>query len=282
MMGTTHAATGAAAWLAGCATAAALGYDPGVYQVVVGTPLAAFGAIWPDIDCPSSSIARSLGWPTRRLAAVVAWFGRRLHAGTRTVLDTRDLDGHRTITHTVLFCVFSFVVFGLLGQYGGVWPPMVMTAFAAATALRALRVRRRNRLAIAVVVALLNTGVGPVLGPLPWDPPLFDVLAGWSWPAPSGWWLGWAIGGGALVHNLGDRMTNTGVPLAFPIKIGGRRWYKFKSAKWCRFETGAAGNPEGLIRFCSLVACLAALAGLAHFRWPQVADGVDSLIAALR
>lgn len=61
MMGATHAATGAAAWLVGCAAAAALGCDPNAYVVAVGTPLAAFGAIWPDIDCPTSSVARSLG-----------------------------------------------------------------------------------------------------------------------------------------------------------------------------------------------------------------------------
>jgi len=283
-MGATHAATGAVAWLAGCATAAAFGHDPGVYQVVVGTPLAAFGAIWPDIDHPSASIARSLGWPTRRLADLVAWAGRRLHAATRTPLDRVDLDGHRTITHTVLFCVLSFVGFGVLGQYGGVWAPTAMIAFATATALRALKVRRRRRFVIAAIVALLTTGVGPVIGLLPGEvnPAVLAELT-WlvelKWPAPSGWWLGWAIGGGALVHNLGDRMTNTGVPLAFPVKIGGKRWRTFKSARWCRFETGAAGNPEGLIRFCSLAGCLIALAGMAHFRWPQVAAGVNEVAA---
>ncbi len=260
MMGRTHAATGAAAWLAGCAAAAAAGHDPSLYQVVVGTPLAAYGAIWPDIDCPSSSVARSLGWPTKKLAEFVAWFGRRLHDSTRTRLDAPDRDGHRTITHTVLFAALSVALFGVLGEHGGMWPPMVMTAFAAATALRALRVRGMRRYALAVAVAAV----------------------GWLWPAPDGWWLGWAIGGGALVHNLGDRMTNTGVPLAFPIKLAGRRWYKFKAARWCRFETGEKGNPEGAIVWASAVAAVAALPTMAYCRWPGFAGQVDQLIAALR
>jgi membrane-bound metal-dependent hydrolase YbcI (DUF457 family) len=259
MMGSSHAATGAAAWLAGCATASVLGYDPSIYQVVVGTPLCAFGAIFPDIDCPSSSVARSLGWPTRVLARMVAGFGRWLHDATRTRLDSPDRDGHRTFTHTVVFAVLTFLGFGWLGQHGGLWAPLAMTVFAAATALRAVKVRGPKRYALAAAVG----------------------VAAWYWPAPDGWWLGWAIGGGALVHNLGDRMTNTGVPLLWPIKIRGKRWYKFRAARWVRFETGADGNPERAIRSDCAVVCVLALLVMAYFRWPPFAAGVDGGLAAI-
>jgi membrane-bound metal-dependent hydrolase YbcI (DUF457 family) len=261
MMGKTHAATGAAVWLVGSSVAALLGHSLGVYEIAVGTPLAAFGAILPDIDCPSSSIANSFGYPTRWLARRVAWAGKRIHAATRTPLDRPDLDGHRTASHTFLFVLLTFVGFGWLGTHGSVLAVAAMTAFAAATALRALRVHGAGRYLAAAAVA----------------------AAGWWWPAPSGWWLGWAIGAGALIHNLGDRQTNTGVPLAWPIKIRGRRWYKFRAAKWMRFETGADGNPEGVIRWmCGLVSTLAA-AGMVYVRWPeQVHAVVDAVAVSVR
>jgi membrane-bound metal-dependent hydrolase YbcI (DUF457 family) len=257
-MGSTHAATGVAVWVVGCAAAAVLGHQLGVYEVAVGTPLAAFGAIVPDIDCPSSSIAHSFGYPTEWLSRRVAWLGKRVHAATRTPLDRPDRDGHRTITHGVLFAVLVFFGFGWLGTHGSVWAVAGMTAFATATALRALHVHGAGRYVLAAAVA----------------------AAGWWWPAPSGWWLGWAIGAGALIHNLGDRQTNTGVPLAWPIKIGGQRWYKFRAAKWVRFETGADGNPEGVIRWlCGLGSVLAG-AAMAYARWPEQVHAVVTVITA--
>jgi membrane-bound metal-dependent hydrolase YbcI (DUF457 family) len=258
MLGRTHAATGAAAWLTGCTVAALIGHPPGVYEVAVGTPLCAFGAMWPDIDCPSSSVAWSLGWPTWLLSEGVAAAGRRIHAATRTPLDSEDRDGHRTITHGALFALLSFVGFGLLGVHGARWAVMAVTALAAGTALRALGVRGVARLVLTGVV----------------------VAAAWWWPAPSGWWLGWTIGAGSLVHDLGDRQTNTGVPLLWPIKIRGRRWYKFRAARWVRFETGAEGNPEGLIRWvCGLAGALAAL-GMVYAQWPEQVHAFFAVAAA--
>lgn len=256
MMGRTHAATGAAAWLTGCTVAAMLGHPPGVYEIAVGTPLAAFGAVLPDVDCPSSSIAHSLGPPTRGLAMVVAWAGKRIHAATRTPLDRPDRDGHRTITHGVLSAITAGFGFGWLGTHGAVWAVAFLTAFAAATALRALKVHGIGRFVAAAAVA----------------------AAGWHWPAPSGWWLGVAIGAGVLVHNLGDCLTNTGAPLLWPITIQGQRWYKFRIVRWARFETGADGNPEGLIRWVCWLVCALAASGLVYAQWPEQ---VHEIIASI-
>jgi membrane-bound metal-dependent hydrolase YbcI (DUF457 family) len=257
MMGSTHAATGVATWLAGCTVAALLGHPPGVYEIAVGTPLAGFGAVLPDIDCTSSSIAYSLGPPTRVMAWLVAKAGKLIHAATCTPLDRPDRDGHRTITHGVLFAIVAGIAFGWLGVHGAVWAVAGMTGFAAATALRALKVHGVGRYIAAAAVA----------------------VAGWHWPAPSGWWLGWAIGAGVLVHSLGDRQTNTGVPLLWPITIQGQRWYKFRAAKWVRFETGADGNPEGLIRWVCGLACTMAAFGLAYAQWPEQVYGFMASIA---
>lgn len=255
MMGVTHAATGAAAWVAGCAAATMLGAPPGVYEWVVGTPLCAFGAILPDIDCRSSSVANSLGWPTRKLAGGVARLGKRLHAATRTPLDGRDLDGHRTITHGVLFSLLVFAAFGLLGVRGAWYTTMAMTALATATGLRAMRVRSGRYLLSAAVAA-----------------------AGWWWPAPTGWWLGCAIGAGALVHSLGDWLTNTGVPLLWPITFRGQRWYKFRAPRWIRFDTRAGSWRENTIRWCCGLTCTLAGSAMVYTRWP---DQVRAVVAAV-
>lgn len=43
---------------------------------------------------------------------------------------------------------------------------------------------------------------------------------------------------GQLTHSLGDACTNSGVPLLWPLKIGGRRWGHRGIPKVLRFETG--------------------------------------------
>lgn len=255
-MGASHAATGAAVWLAGCAAAAAVDHQPGVYVMLVGTPLCAFGAILPDIDHRSSSVAHSLGWPTEKLAGGVARFGAWLHKTTRTDVDGRDLDGHRTISHGVLFAALMFLAFGWLGVHGAWYATMGLTAFATATGLRALKVRSGRYLLAAAV-----------------------AVAGWWWPAPSGWWLGWAIGVGALVHSLGDWLTNTGVPLTFPIKFRGQRWYRFRAPRWIRFDTEAGSWREAGIRWCCGLACTLALAGMVYVRWPVQVRAVVTAVA---
>jgi membrane-bound metal-dependent hydrolase YbcI (DUF457 family) len=44
------------------------------------------------------------------------------------------------------------------------------------------------------------------------------LLAGWSW-------LGAAVAAGCLTHTLGDSLTVSGVPLWWPARIDGCRWY---------------------------------------------------------
>jgi membrane-bound metal-dependent hydrolase YbcI (DUF457 family) len=50
---------------------------------------------------------------------------------------------------------------------------------------------------------------------------------------------------GQLTHSLGDACTNSGVPLLWPVMIGGRRWAHRGIPKALRFETG--GKAEGYV-----------------------------------
>jgi membrane-bound metal-dependent hydrolase YbcI (DUF457 family) len=161
-MGKTHALSGAALWLAGCATVTAVAHPVGPAVILVGTPLAVLTSYFPDLDHPSSKAARSLGWATRLLAHGIAALSAAVYRWTATGEDRPNGTGHRAITHTGLFCL----------MLGG-----------------------------------LVSGALALAG-----------LAGWAW-------LGIPAGAGALSHLLGDACTKYGVPLVWPVKVRGQRWY---------------------------------------------------------
>jgi membrane-bound metal-dependent hydrolase YbcI (DUF457 family) len=279
-MGRTHAATGAATWLVGCAIAASEGVQIGVHHVVVGAGLMAYGAVLPDIDMPRSNVALSLGWPTRFLARRIAGFGAWLHDYTRLPKDRVDKDGHRCITHTILFCLVVMFAVGALGQNGGLWAPLVFVLVATATAVRSLLKPGSRRMRVR-----LKNPVGKG-GTTVWvsRPVVAGLIAGgmmWMWPAPAGWWLGVAVGGGCLIHNLGDAMTNTGVPLFFPWEIKGCRWYTIRVRESWRFETKQESTTERWIyRGCAL-ASVAAFGLVVYLAWPVTIDGAVGWATAL-
>lgn len=70
----------------------------------------------------------------------------------------------------------------------------------------------------AALVGLAGTGV--------------SVLAG-LW-----WWLGWPVAAGCLVHLWGDWLTRMGVPVLWPMRVRGKRWWRFRAP--LTFRTGSA------------------------------------------
>lgn len=276
-MGVTHATTGAAVWQVGCLIAATEGHPPSTYVVLVGTALCAFGAILPDIDMPGgedragSLVAQSLGFLTQGLARAVARLSVRVHRRTRAAGDKPNGNGHRALTHTLAFCLAVMVAFGVLGQYGGLWAPLAVVFWAAGTGIRAtLPPGRRSvsvgrgfsragkRLSRAARTSALWGGrktarrlrwwarwckrlawlTGLVHLPIAPVGALVVVAVMWRWPAPSGWWLGYAVGAGCLVHCLGDAMTKSGVPLLWPWPVQGQVWYPVRPRMEWRFTTG--------------------------------------------
>lgn len=73
VMGPTHAASGAAAWLltAPTLTAAVTTHTMHPTQAFVGAAVCAGSALLPDIDLPSSTVSRSFG-PARRSSATAS------------------------------------------------------------------------------------------------------------------------------------------------------------------------------------------------------------------
>lgn len=230
MMGRTHVLSAAAAWTTFTATTAGLVHPLPARVVFLGGVVCAGSAILPDWDCPGrggeggSHAARSLGWPTQLVARGLAALSRTVYRATATARDRPDgRDGHRGLTHTVIFAA----TVGALISAAGFTPAgpavaavvLFLTGTWAARAVlpwRARRIGRRWRVPAA-------PGIGAV------------CAAASLLPHPGGWgWLGAAVALGAIIHDLGDTPAHhpdgppesSGVALFWPIRIRGQRWYR--------------------------------------------------------
>lgn len=192
MMGSSHAVTGAAAWIAATATALpALGLYPlSPSAVLLGTLVCAGAALLPDSDHHSATIAHS-----------VPILG---HAVADTV-ETMS-GGHRHGMHSLLAVAGTFAATIGLGlirwtphgwdhslQIGSALAVLACTAFA----LKVLTVVKSWTTAW-LLGALLAIGI------LVWAPAQFT-------------WLPVCIGLGFAVHLIGDALTIEGVPLLWPL-----------------------------------------------------------------
>lgn len=194
MMGSSHAASGAAVWLALTATSLpALGvHELAPTEVLLGVAVAAGAALLPDADHHNATIAHAVP-----VAGRIA---------TRTVGALTG--GHRKGLHSLLAVVavsFAMIALGRL-----IWtedrlplPVHVGSAVAAGAcvtfAVKVLKVVRNRPVAWLVGVA-----VGLTIGLLP--------------PEQTEW-LPWCIGVGYLTHLAGDFLTTGGVPLLWPLPV---------------------------------------------------------------
>lgn len=279
MMGKQHAISGAAVWLAGCAVDQLHGSGPSFAAVSVGTAVCAWGALFPDIDHPDSTIARSAGPFTRVVAWAVARFGVFVHAASKTVYDRPDRDGHRTVTHTLLWAL----LWGALAAWGqqssrGPLVAALLVFYATSLVLRAVlskrdrtivfrfrdgRRRRRVKMSLPLVAGLVLAGVA------------YDLT-----PA-QGWWLGLAVFAGSLTHCLGDALTNSACPLLWPMRIRHQAWFKVGLPRRWRFDTNGwvelrVVQPV-LVAVCGLSLVAVAWPYLGPVLVPAVGDLVDAL-----
>lgn len=121
-MGRTHAVSGAAVWLTGCAAATAVGVDVEVLPAAIGAALSAAGALLPDIDKPGSKASRQLGAISWGIAYITADASAWIHARTATRYDKPCRDGHRAVTHTLLFAVVvGALLCGMVAAVAPAW-----------------------------------------------------------------------------------------------------------------------------------------------------------------
>ena len=223
MMGYSHALSGLAAGTCVLAVAripADLGWvDPVPVPVqVVFAACVGGAALLPDIDHPSSSVAKSLGPITGLLARGVHQLALELYHSTRGPRDNPTKEnGHRLVTHTYVGCLALGLLFGI---------PAMVSPWAAAVSVglvvgllgagmkrtvgRLLRRTLGIRLAASLFLALVSGPAGYWVS---------DRYPGWSWVIGAGIFLGCAV------HREGDWLTTAGVPRRlWPQMIDGKRW----------------------------------------------------------
>jgi membrane-bound metal-dependent hydrolase YbcI (DUF457 family) len=61
------------------------------------------------------------------------------------------------------------------------------------------------------------------------------------------WWLGIAASGGIIIHLLGDMITKMGIPMLWPLKFHGKRWYDVSLPSFMRISAG--GQFETVVLF---------------------------------
>jgi membrane-bound metal-dependent hydrolase YbcI (DUF457 family) len=220
-MGKSHAASGVAGWVSLCAAAAALGHQPRVSTVLIGAGVSAGFGLLPDIDHPGSTISRSLGPLTRGIARLVSFVADWVQDRTCPCCKDPDTAAHRGLSHTAVGALAAGALVALCGWRLGQPAALLVVFLAVALAVRGMvSPRARGTLGAALagaVAAGLVYGLGPE--------------AGW-------WWLGLPAGFGVLAHIAGDGATKSAVPLLWPLKISGCRWYPCGSPRWLRFRTG--------------------------------------------
>ncbi len=240
MMGPGHATSGAAVWLGGCVTVQACGGHPSFAAVTVGALVCAGAALAPDIDHPNSTVARSVGWPTRTAARGVGLFGAWVHARTKTRWDRVDLDGHRTITHTGVWAVASGALVAAAQQWAASWAAGLLVFYVAHLGVRAaLPPKWRSRW---VRTGFRHPLIRRVRVSIPVLTALVAAVTAYQLTPQTGWWLGLAVAAGSITHCLGDSVTNSACPMLWPIPIGPagrrRRWFPVGPPPRFRFSTG--------------------------------------------
>jgi membrane-bound metal-dependent hydrolase YbcI (DUF457 family) len=220
-MGQSHAVSGVAGWVALCAAGSLVGVETAASTVIVGAGVAAGFGLLPDIDHPGSTISRSLGPITRGIARAVSYVADKVQDWTCLCCKDPDTVAHRALTHTFLGAVATGGLIALACARLGKPAALVVVFLAVALAVRGIVPSKWRGTLGAALAGAAAAGLVFRLGP----------TTGW-------WWLGVPAGFGVLAHIVGDGLTKSAVPLLWPAKIRGCRWFPCGSPRWLRFRTG--------------------------------------------
>lgn len=224
MMGPTHAMSGAALWLVAAPLISSVAPQPfSTAEVLVGAALCAGAAVVPDIDEPSSTIARSFG-PVSWLAAKgVWWLSVAWYNLTRGPGDPPSADGHRKLTHTLFGQILLTGLAAALAGWGGRTGALILMFILTGLAMRGLMHTwvKRNGWIVTTTAAAAAT----------W------AAAEWLPGGGSYWWLTATVFAGVVIHGLGDTPTKDGMPWLAPfIPIRGKRWFDVALPSLLRFK----------------------------------------------
>lgn len=262
VMGPTHSMSGAAVWLVGTAIAAAISpFNPSLSMVILGTTVMAGAAIACDFDSNSATAVRSFGFMGTLVHQIVDGISVLVYNLTRAKYDKPRENGHRTLFHTAAMATLIGIgvsslasittpveVLGkdfTLGQIFSLLVMFIMLHLGIA-GLFEKQVKRMKK-KIGVYGLLLSSLV-------------ITSIVGYALPENETFpWLGLCVGGGMIVHCFGDAITKMGVPLLWPLKIKGKRWYDITLPSLIRIKAGGKFEYVFLLPALTIITIGAAL-----------------------
>ncbi|MGW7319451.1 metal-dependent hydrolase [Streptomyces sp. NPDC054865] len=232
-MGPTHALSGVAVWMAGAAGLQLFDYPVPASELTVGAAVCAGAALLPDIDHPSSTVARTFGPASAALSHLVDRVSTAVYNATRTAREAPRTGGHRTLTHTGVFAAalggLVSTACGMLGKPAAVTVLFLLLGLA----IRGLMGTwaRRQGWAVTMLIAAAAAAAATL-----WLP------EGRGYPI-----LGLAVTVGSVTHCLGDMITKQGCPLAWPMVHRGKRWWEFAPPAALRIRAGGGFERSVLV-----------------------------------
>lgn len=135
VMGPTHAMSGAATWLTAAAFGASWAGSGSIPVAVAGAAIMAGASLLPDIDSPGSLSTRDGATAVRAFGPIGELAGHTVNAVsvivynlTATKRDGARTNGHRTLTHTLVFAITMSALVALgagmtrtVTLFGDVW-----------------------------------------------------------------------------------------------------------------------------------------------------------------
>lgn len=232
---TGHAATGAAG-------GAVLGLVPGLVANNIQLGIIIVGcagmALLPDIDHPKATAAHTFGFLSRWVAFIVEKFSAWVYFSTRLGRDAKRQGGHRTLTHTFLFC-FSMGALTLFASLNNIATLSILFV-ALCFGIRGffpntMNNARRKLFPRGLRKLFPKTSAKVFLYMLAAIVPIFMYVG--KLPMITNVHLALIVCWGAMIHCIGDCLTNSGAPLFYPIPVHKQMWYRFKFP--ARFNTGS-------------------------------------------
>lgn len=266
MMGRGHSLSGAAV---------ALGAT-GAYTVTTGVPIDtallvmvvatyAGSSLIPDLDSFTATVTKSFGIFGRALYYITNAISLTVYNLTKTRKDDDITNGHRTFTHTFI----AAILFGL--------GSLALTSIPGTLNVFGIEYTWGQFNALLIMAFLLHLGTAGLFAPqLKKAKNTLGVLAPYILMAfsllttfiisrflpvtedTSYQWLAIIVSCGVLTHILGDLITKMGVPLLWPLKISGKRWYDISIPAAIRISAGGAFENKVLIPIFTLV-CVAGI-----------------------
>lgn len=237
LMGPTHALSSIAialllTWLASdFMLGTVLGSDSAI--VFIAALIIIVGAsLMPDLDAVQSTSINTLGIVGSILSKAMRGFSSIVQSVIRSSSDAVDADPHRGFWHTIIAAILmGFLTFTLtnidvtLFTISGVEVSVALFVIIfiifisiqllIASLFKSIHKKTKGNLSGKILIRLGSLFVATVL--------VVMLPEGLDYK-----WVGAAVAFGWIAHLLGDMMTVSGVPILFPLKFKGKRWWNFR------------------------------------------------------